>query len=67
MRQHAALFPPQGAGIKVVAEKDGERLETATTGDGQFEFRVISPGAWKLNLEPLACFTTLDTTIRELL
>jgi len=43
--------PRAGAGIKVIAEKDGERLETTTTGDGQFEFRVISPGAWKLNIE----------------
>jgi hypothetical protein len=40
-----------GAGIKVVAQKDGERIETVTAGDGQFEFRVITPGPWKLNVE----------------
>jgi hypothetical protein len=39
-----------GAGIKVVAEKDGERLETSTTGDGQYEFLAIGPGTWKLSL-----------------
>jgi hypothetical protein len=39
------------AGVKVIAEKDGQRMETTTTGDGQFEFRVITPGNWKLNIE----------------
>ena len=34
--------------IKIVAEREGQRLETLTLSDGQFEFRNVTPGAWRL-------------------
>jgi hypothetical protein len=42
---------PIGAGIRVVAERDGERLETITADGGEFEFSGIAPGQWRLRVD----------------
>ncbi len=40
-----------GKSIKIVAEREGERLEALSLPDGQFEFRNVAPGAWRLRPE----------------
>jgi carboxypeptidase family protein len=34
--------------VTVIASRDGETLETTTAADGQFEFKTVSEGVWKL-------------------
>jgi len=40
-----------GKPIKIVAEREGQVLEALTLPDGQFEFRDVPPGAWRLRPE----------------
>jgi len=40
-----------GKAIKIVAERDGQRLEALALPDGQFEFRNVAPGTWHLRPE----------------
>jgi hypothetical protein len=42
---------PVGAGIRVAAEREGERHETTTTAGGEFEFPGIAPGQWRLRVD----------------
>lgn len=50
-RDQYGLGDIAGAGIRIVAEKNGQKLEAFSDGQGQFDFAGIAPGAWQLRVE----------------
>jgi hypothetical protein len=50
-REQYGLGDQAGAGIRVVAEKDGRKLEAFSDEQSEYDFPGIAPGTWQLRVE----------------